>query len=118
MEAAVVVEGEETVVDEGGEPGVFSGGNGAGFPFARVQGDFGGLELKAKGAAVFGMFGGEEDLGQEEKETETEKLSPLKIPREVPHSADFVRNDGVGNSEGKSAGLFLRQDWLKTRRYI
>jgi hypothetical protein len=67
LEAAVVIEGEQAVVDEGRELGIFASGDGAGLPFARIEGDFVELEFDAEGAAVLGMLGGESD-DREEKE--------------------------------------------------
>jgi hypothetical protein len=39
LKPAVVVEGQQTVIDEDSEVLVLSGGRGTGFPFARVERD-------------------------------------------------------------------------------
>jgi hypothetical protein len=59
LEAAVIVESEQAVVEQGRELGILTSGDGAGLPFARIEGDFGELEFDAEGAAVLGMLSGE-----------------------------------------------------------
>jgi hypothetical protein len=85
LEVAVIVKDEEPIVEKSGELGVlgvFCSGNGAGFPLARVEGGFGGLEFEAERAAVDRVFGGEQIGGSEEEQNEEEKLlKPLALAR-------------------------------------
>jgi hypothetical protein len=74
LEVAVVVKANEPIVEESGEFHIFGGGNGAGFPLARVERGFGELDFEAERAAVDGVFGSEEVCRSEDEKSEEENL--------------------------------------------
>lgn len=58
LKSAVVVEGQQAVIDEDGELLVLRGGKGAGLPFARVERNRGGAKDNAQSSAVNRALGG------------------------------------------------------------
>ena len=58
LKPAVVVEGQQAIIDEDSELFVLSGGRGTRFPFARVERDGGDAKNDAQGSAVCRALGG------------------------------------------------------------
>ena len=66
MEPAVIVEGNQTVVDQRGQPFVFGGSDGARFPLARIELETAGVQFHTKRSAILRAVRAADGLSQKQ----------------------------------------------------